>query len=192
MNNRLVVTASWDKTARVYDADCDYSCTAVLDWFHNEPVRSVALIGDDHILSALDDTTVCITQMLSSRTVVAHTKMRHPARCAAVLLEGRLAVCSRTNSLLIDAPAAAADILKAHSAVALPEDAASVLALALAEPLPPLQGALVRVAAGALTAAAACRDIIAAYACSASLAECAAAHSLFDAGDFAKAKYEGI
>jgi hypothetical protein len=79
---------------------------------------------------------------------------------------------------LIDAPAAAADILKAHGAAASPAATAAASALAVAEPLPPLQNAVVRVAAGEQTAAAACRELISADACSVSLAEWSAGHLL--------------
>jgi WD40 repeat protein len=173
MNDQLVVTASWDKTVRVYNAERDYSCTAVLDWLHTNSVNSVTIVGDDHILSASDDHTVCVTQ-LSSSTVVARTKLSFEVECAAALPDGRLAVCCGGNAALIDEPGAAADILQA----AYPEAAAASSALAVAEPLPPLQDAVVRVAAGEQTAAAACRVLISADACSVSFAEWNAAHLL--------------
>jgi WD40 repeat protein len=34
MSDRLVVTASLDKTVRVYNAERCYSCVAALDWIH--------------------------------------------------------------------------------------------------------------------------------------------------------------
>jgi hypothetical protein len=79
----------------------------------------------------------------------------------------------------------------------VPRTAAAVSALAVAEPLPPLQNAVVRVAAGEQTAAAACRDLISAEACSVSLAECAAAHSLLmlavrDGGIAGDRRYKGV
>jgi hypothetical protein len=52
----------------------------------------------------------------------------------------------------------------------------AILLCAVAEPLQPLQDAVVRVAAGEQTAAAACRDLISAEACSASLAKWNSAH----------------
>jgi hypothetical protein len=44
-----------------------------------------------------------------------------------------------------------------HAAAAFPETEAGASAPAVAEPRPPPQGAIVRLSAGALTAAAACR-----------------------------------
>jgi hypothetical protein len=76
----------------------------------------VVFIGDDHILSASGDHTVCVTQ-LSSGTIAARTKLGYEAGCAAILPDGRLAVCiARGNAALTDAPAAAADVLKTHGA----------------------------------------------------------------------------
>jgi hypothetical protein len=178
MNDRLVFTASWDKTVRVWNAEGGYSCIAVLDWLHKGWIDSMVLIGDGHILSASLDHTVCVTQ-LSSRTVVARTKLSYKASCAAILPDGRLAVCgSDGNAALIDAPAPVADALKALGATLFPEVAAAASALAITDSLPPLQNAVVRVAAGTLTAAAACRDLISAGVCSESLAEWNAAHLL--------------
>jgi hypothetical protein len=195
MNDRLVATASIDRTVRVYDAAGDYSCTAVLDWLHTNCVNSLALIGHDHILSTSSD-TVCVTQ-LSSSTVIARTRPSCTARCAATLPDGRLAVCRNESAALIDAPAAAADVLKAHGAAAFPEAATGPSALAIAEQLSPLQDSVVRVAAGEQTAAVACRDLISAEACSVSLAECAAAHSLLmlavrDGGIAGDRRYKGV
>jgi hypothetical protein len=178
MSNRLVVTASNDKTVRVYNAERGYSCVAVLDWIHTLPVNFVCLIGADHILSASDDATVCVTE-LSSGAVVARTELNYFVNCAATLPDGRLDVCGRRGSAtLIDAPAAAADILKAHGAAAFPEAVAASPALSVADSLPRLQDAVVRVAAGEQTATAACRDLISADSCSSSLAEWSAGHLL--------------
>jgi hypothetical protein len=176
MNDQLVVSASNDKTVRVYDAERGYSCTAVFDWFHTDWVNPVALIGDDHILSASHDHTLCVTQ-ISTGSIVARMELGSPVHCAAALPDGRLAVCGR-NASLIDAPAAAANILKAHGALAFQKASATASQSVVAEPLPPLQDAVVRVAAGALTAAAACRELISADACSVSLAEWSAGHLL--------------
>jgi hypothetical protein len=138
----------------------------------------VALIGDDHILSASGDHTVCVTQ-LSSSTVLSRTKMCYSVQCAASLPDGRLTVCGLSgNASLIDAPAATANILKAHGAAAFSKAAAAVSALVVPELLPPLQDAVVRVAAGTLTATTACHDLISADACSLSLAEWSAGHLL--------------
>jgi WD domain, G-beta repeat len=178
MNDRLVATASDDSTVRVYNAERDFSCTAVLDWLHTAPVCSAAIIGDDNILSASYDRTVCVAQV-SSNTVVARTEQSYEVYYAAGLPDGRLAVCGWCgNAALIDAPAAAAEVLKAHSAAAIPGAAAAASVLAVAGPLPPLQDAVVRVATGELTAAAACRDLISCGASSASLAEWSAGHLL--------------
>jgi WD40 repeat protein len=84
----------------------------------------VALIGDDYILSASDDHTVCISE-LSSSTVVARIKLSFPVNCAASLPDGRLAVCGREGSAaLVDAPAWAAGTLTAHGAAPFPDAAA--------------------------------------------------------------------
>jgi WD40 repeat protein len=148
VNDRLVATASLYKTVRVYNAERDYSCTAVLDWLHTSYVNSVAIIGDDHILSASFDNTVCVTQ-LSSSTVVARTKLSYAVYCAAALPDGRLAVCCAGGfAALLDAPIAVADILKAHGAAASPGAAAAASALAVAKPLPSLQDTVVRVSSG--------------------------------------------
>jgi hypothetical protein len=121
---------------------------------------------------------VCLTQ-LSSSAVVARAKLSYIVNCAAALPDDRLAVCGRRgNAALIGAPAAAADVVKAHDAAVIPDAGEDVSAPAIPEPLPPLQDAVVRVAAGVLTAAAACRDLISADACSASLAEWSAGHLL--------------
>jgi hypothetical protein len=67
--------------------------------------------------------------------------------CTDTLLDGRLALYGwRRNATLIDAPAATADILKAQGAAAFPEAGATASALAVAESLPPLHDAVVRVA----------------------------------------------
>jgi WD40 repeat protein len=140
VNDILVATASDDKTVRVYNAERGYSCViiAVLDWIHTDIVYSVAFVGDDHILSASYDHTVCVTQ-LSSSAVVARIKLSYKANWAAALPDGRLAVSGADgNAALIDAPAAAADILKDHGAAAFPEAAAAASALAVVEPLSPL------------------------------------------------------
>jgi hypothetical protein len=130
------------------------------DWIQTQYVRSVALIGDDHILSASDDHTVCVTQ-LSSSTVAARKQLSYHAFCFTALPDARFAVCGYDgNAALFDAPATVADILKAHGADAFPEAAPPASALAVSEPLPPLQDAVVRVAAGQMTAAAACRELI--------------------------------
>jgi hypothetical protein len=75
--------------------------------------------------------------------------------CAAPLADGRLAVCCVGSPALIDAPAAAADILKAHGAAAFPEAAAAASVPAVAELLSPLQDAVAHVAADEVTASAA-------------------------------------
>jgi hypothetical protein len=177
MTDKLVATASDDKTVRVYNAKRRYSCVGVLDWLHTSPVNSVAIVGDDHILSA-GDHTVCVTQ-LSSKAVVARTELSYFVYSAATLPDGRLAVCGYPGTAsIIDAPAVAADIRKAQDAAAFPEPAATASTLAVAEPLPPLQNGIVRVAAGQMTAAAACRELISADSCSVSLAEWTAGHLL--------------
>jgi WD40 repeat protein len=84
MNDQLVVTASNDKTVRVYNAERGYSCTAVVGWFHTDWVNSVAIIGDDHILSASHDHNVCVTQ-ISTGLIVARKDLRTPVHCAAAL-----------------------------------------------------------------------------------------------------------
>jgi WD domain, G-beta repeat len=178
MNDRLVVTASGDKTVRVYHAAGGYLCTRVFDWLHTRWVDSVALIGDDRILSTSFDSTLCLTQ-ISSSAVVARAELSNEPRFAAALPDGRLAVCGvRGYAALIEAPTAAADVVKRQGAAALPESASAASSLAVAGQLPPLQDALVRVAAGELTAAAVCRDLISADICSASLAEWCAGHLL--------------
>jgi WD40 repeat protein len=102
MNDRLVVKASDDKTVRVYIAEGDYSCTAALDWLLTDWVVSVVIIGDDHILSASHDHTVCVTQ-LSSSAVVARKYLSYEVECTAALPDGRLAVCGYSgNAALID------------------------------------------------------------------------------------------
>jgi WD40 repeat protein len=114
MNDKFVVTASADNTVRVYNAESDYSCTAVLDWLHTQWVNSVTIVGDDHILSASNDHTVCVTQ-ISSSIAVARATLSYEVYYAATLPDGRLAVCGYGgNAALVDAPAGAADILKAH------------------------------------------------------------------------------
>jgi WD40 repeat protein len=45
VNDRLVVTASDDKTVRVYIAERNYSCTAALDWLHTDCIVSVWLLS---------------------------------------------------------------------------------------------------------------------------------------------------
>jgi WD domain, G-beta repeat len=197
MNDRLVVTASWDQTVRVYNAEGGYSVIALLDWLHSSLVNFVALFGDDHILSTSKDYTLCVTQ-LSSSAVVARTELSDVVMYAAALLDGRLAVCGRRGcAALIDAPDTAADVLTALGAAAFPEAAAASSALAVAEPLPPLQDAVVRVATGEQTAAAACRELISADACSASLAEWSAGHLLLmqavrDGEIIGDRRYDGI
>jgi hypothetical protein len=114
---------------------------------------------------------VCITR-LSSGIVVARTKLSYEFYCAATLPDGSHAVSGYGgHAALVDEPADAADILKAHGAAAFPETAAEPSALAIAEPLSPLQNSVVLVAAGALTARVACRDLISTDSCSLSLAE---------------------
>jgi hypothetical protein len=105
--------------------------------------------------------------------------MSYLVTSAAALPDGRLAVCGySSNAALIDAPAAAADILRVHGAATFPGAVTDASALAIAVPLPPLPDAVVRVAAGERTAAVACRELISAAACSASLAEWSAGHLL--------------
>jgi WD40 repeat protein len=141
MSKWLVVTASLDTTVRVYNTDRGYLCTAVLDWIHADWVLSVAVIGDDLIFSASRDSTVCIAQPLSD-TVVARTELSYGIFSAACLADGRLAVCGDGgNAVFINAPAAATDILRAHGATEFPGAAAAASALAVAEPLTPLQDA---------------------------------------------------
>jgi hypothetical protein len=116
---------------------------------------------------------------LSSSTVIAHAELSFPVDCVAAMPDGRLAACGYNgNAALINAPVAAADILKAHGAAAFPGTAEAGSALAITEPLPPLQDAVVRVAAGQMTAADACRELISAETCSVSLAEWSAGHLL--------------
>jgi hypothetical protein len=197
MNDKFVATASDDKTVLVYSAEGDYSCTAVLDWLHTWRANSVTIVGADHILSASDDHTVCVTQ-LSSSTVVARTELSYFFYHATVLPDGRLAVYGDYGyAALFDAPAPAADILKAHGAAAFPEAAADASMLAVTEPLPPLQDAVVRVAVGQMTAAGACRELISAEACSVSLPEWSAGHFLLmqairDGDIPADRRYDGI
>jgi hypothetical protein len=178
MNDRLVVTSSADMTVRVYNAERGFSSAAVLDGLHTNFVGSIAIIGEDHILSASHDGTACVTQ-LSPSVVVARTALSYYVYCAAILPDGRLAVCGfGGNAALIDAPAAAAGILKTHGKAAFPEAAAADSVLAVAEPLTLQQDAVVREAAGEQTVAAACREHISADACSVSLAEWSAGHLL--------------
>jgi hypothetical protein len=76
----------------------------------------LALIGDDHLFLSADKCTVYVAQ-ISSRTVVARTELTYAVHCAAALPDGRLAVCGDDGkAIVIDAPAAAADIFKAHGA----------------------------------------------------------------------------
>jgi WD40 repeat protein len=114
MNDRLVFTASTDTTVRVYNAERDYSCTAVLGCLSLDAIQSVAIIGDDHILTATDH-SVCATQ-LSSTAVVGLTRLLLYLICATALPDSRIALCGLGGSAAVfDAPAAAADILRAHS-----------------------------------------------------------------------------
>jgi hypothetical protein len=74
-------------------------------------------------LSASADHTLWVSQ-LSSRAVVARTKLSYIVNCAAIVPGGRLAVCGKESggeTGIIDAPSAAADVLKAHGAAAFPE-----------------------------------------------------------------------
>jgi WD domain, G-beta repeat len=176
MNERLVATASWDHSMRVYKVAEGYSLITVLDWVHTRWVNSVAFIGDDYILSA-GDQAVCITQ-LSSNTVITRTRLCYRAFSAVALPGGCLFVCGLSgNASRIDAPAAAAAIFNGQDAAAFTESLTVASTIAV-EPLPPLQNAVVRVAAGDLRASAACRELICADACSVSLAEWNAAHLL--------------
>jgi hypothetical protein len=107
-------------------------------------------------------------------------------------------VCGlRENAALIDAPAAAADFLRANGSAVLPKSAPAESTPIVVEPLPPLQYAVVRVAAGELSAADACRGLISADICSASLAEWSAGHLLLmqavrDGGIPGDRRYDGI
>jgi hypothetical protein len=86
---------------------------------------------------------VCVTQ-LSSGTVAARTKLRYEAGCAAILPDGRLAGCiARGNAALTVAPAAAADVLKAHGAATFAGATATKMSLVVGEPPPPPQDAVV-------------------------------------------------
>jgi hypothetical protein len=79
----------------------------------------VAFVGDDHILSASEDHTLCVTQ-LSFSTVVARTWLRYRVKSVA-------AVCSDVGpAALIDAPAADAHIFKAHGGAAIPHGLAAM------------------------------------------------------------------
>jgi hypothetical protein len=143
---------------RVYKAAGDYSLITVLDWPHTRWINCVALFGDDHIVSTSVDRTLCVT-LLSSSTVVARTELRYAVNCSAALPEGCLTVCGLSgNASRIDSPAAAI-IFKAHGAAAFPEAAAAASPPAVAEPLRPLQYAVVRASTGSLTAATACHDL---------------------------------
>jgi hypothetical protein len=122
---------------RVDNAERGYACEAVIDWIHMDWVRSMALIGGDHISSLSYDCTMCIAQ-LSSRTVVGRTALEWVSSAGA-LPDGRLYVFLGTgNAALLDAPAAAGDIHKAHGAAPLAGATAAASVLAVAEELPQL------------------------------------------------------
>jgi hypothetical protein len=96
MNDTLVVTASDDKTMRVHNANRWYSCTAVRGWIYTELINSVALVGNDHILSALSDHTVWVTQRFQPcprehraelPIFVCRRPARQPPRCVRVFLK---------------------------------------------------------------------------------------------------------
>jgi hypothetical protein len=159
-----IVTGSHGKTIRVYSA-VDFKLQSVFNGLHENSVWMVQLIGDDHILSASADQTLCLTNLtIVNGSLVSRTYMSFGILCVAVLGDGRVAVCGYNgNASLIKASDAATEVLAAYAGARRP---------------PQLQAALANVLVGQAVAADACRNLITATSCSASMSEWKAAHEL--------------
>jgi WD40 repeat protein len=131
MDERWIVTGSWDKTARVFDART-FECTRVLENVHTDWVRSVAIVGADHALSASRDGTVCVSD-LSSGALVAGVQLSFDVFTAAVTRNGRIAVAGLGGCpAIFPAPVEAAAIFRAHAAAASTAPAVGMPASTLA------------------------------------------------------------
>jgi hypothetical protein len=122
MNERFIVTCSWDGTVLVHDAET-FECIRVLDDLHTGWGHSVALVGGDHVLSTFDDMTLCVTSVTAGAPV-SRLELPFAALSAAATQDGRLAVAGLPgsahemtgNAVLLPAPAGADTLMLRHVA----------------------------------------------------------------------------
>lgn len=190
------VTASEDCTVRVYRNGGDFSLFAVFRGMHCSEANCISILTNSVVLTGSRDGTLCFTPLARNTAPVARVQCDGEVFCAQLLNDARMAVGTfdpdghaplSTHCAVVTAPAAAEEVVRMQTR-ALYSATAQDLRPA-SDPGPPLEGAMIRVNGGLLTAGAACREFITKTNCSRCIEEWWYGHLLLmvavDSGEIA-------